>query len=199
MLEFKNIVLPSTDDVAAPASFSLVISPGNVACLCGESGKGKTTLLQAIMGLTTLRGGYITIDGELVSRGSSEYFRHQIAYVPQRLPDVREKVSELCEQFFRMKVNRDVPFTREQLTDSWTALNLDAALWDCWITDIGRDQLWLVLLSLTPLLDRRILLLDDPVQSAAVDGFIARMASEGKEVLYACRENALRCTKVVNI
>lgn len=198
MLEFKNVVLPAAD-TATSASFSLVISPGEVACLCGDAGRGKTALMKAVMGLTALPAGYITIDGELVTKGSSEYFRHQIAYVPQRLPDVRMKVSELCTQFFHMHVNKGIKFTREQLMVEWDSLGLDATLWDCWLTDVPRDQLWLILLSMTPLLQRQILLLDDPVQTSAVDTFISRMALKDKEVLYTCRQNALRCSKIVNL
>lgn len=198
MLEFKNVVLPATAD-GTPASFSLVISPGEVACLCGDTGKGKTELVQAVMGLVRLPGGYITIDGELVTCGSSEYFRRQIAYVPQLLPDVRMKVSELCQSFFQFKVNAPLTFSEERLMTEWGQLGLDSALWNQWMADLTREQLWLVLLSLTPLLARPILLLDNPVQTPVVDAFIARMAAEGKEVLYTCQQNALHCSKVVTL
>ncbi|WP_446718076.1 ABC transporter ATP-binding protein [Cupriavidus sp. OTU4054] len=46
-------------------SFSL--ARGTIACLLGPSGCGKTTVLRAIAGFETLRGGEIRLDGEVVS------------------------------------------------------------------------------------------------------------------------------------
>jgi ABC-type Mn2+/Zn2+ transport system ATPase subunit len=45
----------------------------------GPNGSGKSTLLRAILGLTPVVVGSITLDGEAVDR-----LRHRVAYVPQR-------------------------------------------------------------------------------------------------------------------
>lgn len=46
-------------------SFSLL--PGQVGCLLGSSGEGKTTLLRSIAGLESLMTGAIRVDGRLLS------------------------------------------------------------------------------------------------------------------------------------
>ena len=54
---------------------------GQITCLIGINGVGKSTLLRAIMGLTPINGGQIRIDGE--PPGKSIY--EKAAYVPDTL------------------------------------------------------------------------------------------------------------------
>ena len=63
-------------DVAVPA--------GQVVCLMGRNGVGKTTLLKTIMGLLPVRGGRVVVDGHDVTRWSPDRrARAGIGYVPQ--------------------------------------------------------------------------------------------------------------------
>ena len=65
-------------------SFSLVAEKGEILCLLGRNGAGKTTALKAIMGLVPARGGTITLDGtELSTLPAYEVPRHGVGYVPQ--------------------------------------------------------------------------------------------------------------------
>ncbi len=65
-------------------SFSLAAEPGEILCLLGRNGAGKTTALKAIMGLVRSRRGSIVLDGtELTSLAPHEVPRRGIGYVPQ--------------------------------------------------------------------------------------------------------------------
>ena len=56
----------------------------SVVCLMGRNGVGKTTLLKTIMGLVPARRGRIVLDGEEVTRWSTDRrVRAGIGYVPQ--------------------------------------------------------------------------------------------------------------------
>ena len=62
----------------------LNVPPGQVVCLLGRNGVGKTTLLKSIMGLLTPRSGSITFNGaELTRLSPDERARRGIGYVPQ--------------------------------------------------------------------------------------------------------------------
>src|SRR6266852_3375846 len=62
----------------------LHVPPGQVVCLLGRNGVGKTTLLKSIMGLLTPRSGSIAFHGQELTRLSSdERARRGIGYVPQ--------------------------------------------------------------------------------------------------------------------
>ena len=64
--------------------FSLDLAPGEVLCLLGRNGAGKTTALKAIMGLVRARSGGITLDGrDLVALPAHEVPKQGIGYTPQ--------------------------------------------------------------------------------------------------------------------
>ena len=71
-------------DRQALFQFSLDLSAGEVLCLLGRNGAGKTTALKTIMGLVTTRSGSILFkEHELNGRASHEIPRLGIGYVPQ--------------------------------------------------------------------------------------------------------------------
>ena len=73
---------------------SAAVGDGQMVCFSGAHRSGKTTLLRALMGFIPIDGGYISIDGELLTPQSAPYFRRFTAYVPQllSLPDGYDKV-----------------------------------------------------------------------------------------------------------
>src|SRR6266850_5348590 len=63
---------------------SLQVPDGDVVCLMGRNGVGKTTLLKSIMGLLPVRAGRITFDGaDLGGLRPEERAAHGIGYVPR--------------------------------------------------------------------------------------------------------------------
>ncbi len=65
-------------------AFSLKAEAGEILCLLGRNGAGKTTALKAIMGLVPARRGSITLDGaDLTRLPPHEVPRHGVGYVPQ--------------------------------------------------------------------------------------------------------------------
>jgi urea transport system ATP-binding protein len=62
----------------------LHIFPGQMVCLIGRNGVGKTTLLKTILGLLNARSGEIYLEGQAISRiATDRRVRSGIAYVPQ--------------------------------------------------------------------------------------------------------------------
>jgi urea transport system ATP-binding protein len=62
----------------------LHVPPGQVVCLMGRNGVGKTTLLKSIMGLTQPRAGAITFKGDaLIGLTPDQRAKRGIGYVPQ--------------------------------------------------------------------------------------------------------------------
>jgi ABC-2 type transport system ATP-binding protein len=60
---------------------SFTANKGEITCLIGINGVGKTTILNAIMNLTPINGGEIIIDGEKIHKGSYE----KIAFIPDAI------------------------------------------------------------------------------------------------------------------
>src|SRR5437762_12594535 len=62
---------------------SLTVRPGELVCLMGRNGVGKTTLLKSIMGLLRCRAGRVLFDGRDLTRASADVrARAGIGYVP---------------------------------------------------------------------------------------------------------------------
>ncbi|HBF34374.1 TPA: iron ABC transporter ATP-binding protein [Candidatus Sumerlaeota bacterium] len=62
---------------------NLRITPGEVVCLLGPNGSGKTTFFKTLLGFLKPLGGRILIQGEDVLKWSRNQLARTIAYVPQ--------------------------------------------------------------------------------------------------------------------
>ena len=83
MLEIRNVDC-FYGQAQVLRAFSLKAEAGEILCLLGRNGAGKTTALKAIMGLVPARRGSITLDGtELTRLPPHEVPRQGIGYVPQ--------------------------------------------------------------------------------------------------------------------
>ncbi|WP_249871430.1 ABC transporter ATP-binding protein [Oceanobacillus saliphilus] len=99
---------------------SFTADKGQITCLIGINGVGKTTILNAIMALTPINSGEILIDGEKIHKESYE----KITFIPDAtimLPQMRiseamqfmadfydcwnQKRADEILQFFRLKEN----------------------------------------------------------------------------------------------
>src|SRR5687767_13597755 len=63
---------------------ALEVKPGQVVCLMGRNGVGKTTLLKSLMGLIRPTHGAITFNGQEITRTTPDRrARAGMGYVPQ--------------------------------------------------------------------------------------------------------------------
>ncbi len=63
---------------------SLSVCEGEVVCVLGRNGAGKTSTMKAIMGLLPLSAGQITVDGTRLDTLPVDHVaKHRVAYTPQ--------------------------------------------------------------------------------------------------------------------
>jgi urea transport system ATP-binding protein len=83
MLDVTNISL-SYGAAQALRGVSLTAEPGQVTCVLGRNGVGKTSLLRALVGQQPISGGTIAFDGQDISALKPyERARRGIGFVPQ--------------------------------------------------------------------------------------------------------------------
>lgn len=82
MLEVKNVSCGYGKSVVVE-NISFTLGAGELLCLLGPNGVGKTTLFRTILGSLDRIGGEILLDGEDVRRMNLRHRARKIAYVPQ--------------------------------------------------------------------------------------------------------------------
>ncbi len=83
MLKVENIDL-AYGAAQALRHVSMVAEPGQVSCVLGRNGVGKTSLMRAITGHQPIRGGRIEFAGKDISRMAAyERARMGVSFVPQ--------------------------------------------------------------------------------------------------------------------
>ena len=83
MLEIKNLSSYYGESRIIP-SLSMSVSKGEIVCLVGRNGVGKSTTLKSIMGMVKTPEGNILLDGkEIIGKKTYERAALGIGYVPQ--------------------------------------------------------------------------------------------------------------------
>lgn len=73
---------------------SLSIGPGQLWCVVGPNGVGKSTLMGVLAGLRTPDGGAVDIDGQPVAEVAPAVLARQRAYLPQAVHDTFSMIVE---------------------------------------------------------------------------------------------------------
>ncbi|QTL97128.1 ATP-binding cassette domain-containing protein [Iocasia frigidifontis] len=81
-LELKDVVCGYGPNVIVKQA-SMGVAEGDVLCLLGPNGVGKTTLFKSILGFLKLLDGEILLGGKNIAGWSRKLFAREVAYVPQ--------------------------------------------------------------------------------------------------------------------
>lgn len=82
LFEVKNIPFSyDGEEIFSDISFS--IDKGDVLCILGPNGTGKTTLIKCLNGLHDIDGGEILVNGQNIKKLSFREISRHIGYIPQ--------------------------------------------------------------------------------------------------------------------
>jgi ABC-type multidrug transport system fused ATPase/permease subunit len=84
-IQFKNLSFSYNKDKETLRDIELMINPGENIALVGESGVGKTTLMELLLGYYKPSKGDILLDNINISKLSLKWLRENIASVPQEI------------------------------------------------------------------------------------------------------------------
>lgn len=176
--------------------FNLEVLKGEMACISGQSGKGKTSLLNAIMGFVPLCGGEITVDGIPLRKATIDRIRRRIAWIPQELSLPSEWVSEMIGLPFDLKYNRNHPFSKAELFGCFAELGLEEDLYGKRVTEISGGQRQRIMLAVAAMLRKQLIIVDEPtsaLDSGSTDkvlSFLRARTREGTAVLAVSHDSA---------
>ena len=188
MLHIKNACIAFGTEVLF-SGFEMKLEKGETACIVGQSGCGKTSLLNAVMGFVPLYEGTIKVGGTLLDKSTIDLVRRQIAWIPQELALPFEWVKEMVSLPFELKVNRSVPFSEERLFMCFDELGLEHELYFKRVNEVSGGQRQRIMLAVAALLNKPLIVIDEPTSALdtgstdKVLAFFRRQAEKGAAVL----------------
>lgn len=176
---------PADGVATEPVTFSADI--GEMICVIGPSGAGKTTVLSAIAGLAPLSSGTLTVGGVDVAAHLPEQLRRRIAYVEQATPTLGTTVREFLTPDPESPPDPDVVvrlLDEFDLSGRLGPAGLDAALERGGTSLSGGERQRLAIIRALAS-DRPLLVLDEP--TAHLDGQTERRVLDAIDRMRAGR------------
>lgn len=84
ILEVRNAFFHFKNQAPILKNINFTLKTGEVLCILGPNGVGKTTLIKAITGLLDWNSGASYIDGENIKNITARSLWSQISYIPQK-------------------------------------------------------------------------------------------------------------------
>ena len=188
MLHINNTCIGFGTEVLF-SGFNRKLERGETACIVGQSGCGKTSLLNAVMGFVPLKEGSVRVGETLLDRSTIDSVRRQIAWIPQELALPFEWVKEMVALPFGLKVNRSVPFSEERLFACFDELGLEHELYTKRVNEVSGGQRQRIMLAVAAMLNKPLIIIDEPTSALDADStgrvlsFFRRQAERGTAVL----------------
>jgi ABC-type multidrug transport system fused ATPase/permease subunit len=82
-LEVRDVTFAHAGRQDSLSGVNITVAKGKMAAFVGESGAGKTTLADLLMGLHEPRSGQVLVDGRPLSSYDVDSYRERVGYVPQ--------------------------------------------------------------------------------------------------------------------
>jgi iron complex transport system ATP-binding protein len=178
MLELVNLSCGYSQRTVL-SDISLNLNGGELFCLLGPNGVGKTTLFKTILGLIPARGGEIRLDGEPVTRWSRRRFAQWVGYVPQaHSPPFPFKVRDVVAMGRVSHLGLFASPGRGDLDIAEGALDTlgIASLGEAIYTEISGGERQLVLIARALAQQPKILVMDEPTSNLDYGNQIKVMA-----------------------
>ena len=171
MLEIKNASFgykSKKETRTVVSSLNLTLEKGQLVCLLGANGAGKTTVFRTVLKNLPLLSGDILVDGKSISEYTREQLAAKIAYVPQQhTPPFPYTVLQVVEMGRCIHIGR---FSSPSKEDEKLCLDILCELGindlaEKNYTELSGGERQLVLIARALAQESEYLLLDEPASS----------------------------------
>lgn len=165
MISLKEIYL-NINNVSIFKNLNLFIAKNKKAVISGQSGIGKSTLLNLLLGFVRPDSGLIEINKKLLSASTVKSIRRLISWLPQNVNILgKGSVRSIIDEIFNYKINRSVKPSFEKLQLYLDKLNLDQKILENDFENLSGGEKQRIGIIICLLLERPIMLLDEPTSA----------------------------------
>lgn len=185
MLEVKDATV-AIDGKTLAKGLSFIARDGELTCLTGSEGSGKTTFIRTLMGFLPVAEGFVSVDGELLTIYSAHAFRPLMVYLPQRMESLAHQLAA-----------PDAPLCEADEYGVWNAL-LPSVTSESQAEPLSPEEIFLLAeKAIRGASDRPIIIADEPAAHLTPEltlrliDILQGEAAKGKTVLIASRRPEL--------
>lgn len=192
-LEFRNVSCGYQKNHPVLKDVNMVLHSGEICCLLGPNGVGKTTLFQTMLNMIPPISGQICIDGQNIAHWNPGRLSKYMAYVAQaHIPVFPYKVSEMAMMgrmgrigLFGQPGRRDYEIVEQALEDTGIRHLRDARY-----TEISGGERQLLMIARALAQEPQILIMDEPTANLDYGNMILvmkcirRLAEKGICVMF---------------
>ena len=185
MLEVKDATI-TVGERTLVTGLSFIAKDGQITCITGPEGSGKTVLLRTLIGFLPVVSGFVTVDGELLTVLSAHDFRRMMVYLPQQMQQLAHQMTPPEAQ---------VPDADDYAV--WNAVTAEAVKMEKPSPLSADDIFQLAKKTLSEAKDKTIVVADEPAAlltpelSRQMLQLLRSQADAGKAVLIASRHSLL--------
>ncbi len=195
-------------DTAVLEHVSMHLAAGEVCCVLGPNGVGKTTLFRSVLGSLPLLGGHVLLDGEDAASFDAAQLARKIAYVPQaHTPPFPFTVLDVVEMGRTAHLGLLAAPSRADRELALEALNTlgIAQLSSKLYTQISGGERQMVLIARALVQQAGVLVMDEPAASldfgnqVELLAYVRQLADAGCSVLMTTHspDHVFRCADTV--
>lgn len=167
-LELKDVACGYQEDHIILDHINFAVETGEICCILGPNGVGKTTLFKSILKLIKLRGGSIRVDGEDIAKWPPSRLAKIMAYVSQfHTPPFPYQVKDVVllgrvnsVGYFGKPSKKDYEIVENAMEDMGIRHLRDKVY-----TDISGGERQLVMIARALAQQPKLLVLDEPTAS----------------------------------
>jgi erythritol transport system ATP-binding protein len=202
-IENVKVIDPTNDSRLVVDDVSITLREGEIVCIYGLMGAGRTELLEAVAGRTAFAGGRVLLNGEDIAGLSvAQRIDNGLALVPEdRQRDGLVQTMSVGQNISLASINKYVrglffskpaesSLVRSQITD----VGVKTAGPGAAIGSLSGGNQQKVVIGKMLMTNPKVILLDEPSRGidvgakAEVFGLLTRLASEGLAVIYSTSE-----------
>lgn len=157
MIDLKDITL-SFGDKSIFNNLNIHIANGENACLIGDSGRGKSTILKLLQGYILANDGDIIIDNLVLSPSTIKAIRKKVIWIPQNVNLPVNTGKELLEL---MNLETKIPIVKKLLE----GLGLETNYLEKNFKVISGGEKQRVIIAVCLSSDKPIVLMDEPTSA----------------------------------